>query len=236
MPALTIDDFKPFSVTSELRYKNAFLIYDHTGKVLEDIRDSFTDISVSAATPNQTTWVAEEGVFVLEIGACRFTRVRSSLNAEEYAKQCNDFFESVTNHLKINVFTRIGLRYMARKEFKTLDESKAALASMSLTNLKPTQRFKSSESPTEVMFRWEDSQIGAFTRLRAETVEIKTVIAPELREHVTKVEKKVHGLTVDIDYYTVAPVERGQWNALEWLPQKLRIIKKETDSILQGGR
>lgn len=236
MPALTIDDFKPFSITCELRYKNAFLVYDRTGQVLEDLRDSFTDIAVSAASPQQTTWVAEEGTFVLEIGACRFTSVRSGQNAEGFTKQCNDFFEAVTNHLQINVFTRIGLRYIARKEFKTLDESKAALASMLLVNLKPTQRFKSSESPIEVLFRWEDSQIGAFVRLRAETVDIKTVVAPEFQEHVTKVDKKIHGLTIDIDYYTVAPVEREQWNAIEWLPQKLRMIKKEADGILQGGR
>jgi uncharacterized protein (TIGR04255 family) len=236
MSALTIDDFKLFSLTCELRYANAFLIYDHTGQVLDDLRDSFTDITVSASAPQQTSWVTEEGTFVLELAACRFSSARGGQNAEGFPKHCNAFFVAVTNHLHINVFTRIGLRYIARKEFKTLDESKAALASLSLLNLEPTQRFKSSESPTEVLFRWEDSQIGAFVRLRAETADIKVAVAPEVREYVPKVEKKIHGLTLDIDYYTVAPVEREQWNALEWLPQKLRIIKKEADGILQGGR
>ena len=208
MPALTIDEFKRFSLTCELRYKSAFLIYDRTGQVLEDIRDSFTNIAVSTSAPQQTSWAADEGTFVLELGACRFSSVRSSQSAEEFAKHCNAFFSAVTNHMQINVFTRIGLRYFARKEFKTLDEAKTALASMSLANLKPTQRFKSSDSPTEVLFRWEDSQIGAFARLKAETVEINPVIAPELQEHIAKVNKKIHGLTMDIDYYTVAPVER----------------------------
>jgi uncharacterized protein (TIGR04255 family) len=236
MPALTIDDFKLFSLTCELRYKSAFLIYDRTGQVIEDIRHSFTDIAVSASAPQQTSWVAGEGSFTLEIGACRFISQRPGQNEEGFPKHCNTFFDAVTTHLEINVFTRIGLRYIARKEFKTLDDSKAALTSMSLPNLKPTQRFKSSESPIEVLFRWEDSQIGAFVRLRAETVDIKPVIAPELQEYMPKVDKKIHGLTLDIDYYTVAPVEREQWNALEWLPQKLRMIKKEADGILQGGR
>jgi uncharacterized protein (TIGR04255 family) len=231
---LTIDDFKPFSVTCELRYKNAYLIYDRTGQVLEDLRADFTDISVSTAGPAQTAFTAEEGSLTLELGASRFTSVRFDNNAERFAKHCKAFFDVVSDQFRVNVFTRIGLRYIARKEFKTLNESKAALASMALANLKPTKRFNSSESPIEVLFRWEDAEIGAFSRLRAETLDIKFASTPELLDHVPKIDKTMHVLTLDIDYYTVAPVERDQWNALEWLPQKLRIIKKEADSIIRN--
>ena len=55
--SLSIDDFKAFSITCELRYKNAYLIFDRTGHVLEDLRrDSFTDIKISNAGPIQTTF------------------------------------------------------------------------------------------------------------------------------------------------------------------------------------
>ncbi len=232
---LTVEDFKLLNITCELRYKNAYLIYDRTGQVIQELRDSFTDISTPAAAPHQTMFSAEEGAFHLEISACRFTSSRPDTSAELFAKHCKTFFDSVTKNLKIDVFTRVGLRFILRKEFKTEDESKAALASMMLVNLKPTQRFNSSDSPTEILFRWEDTQIGALVRLKAETSEIKMAVPPELQETVPKIDKKVIGLTLDTDYYTVAPVEREQWNAQEWLPQKLRIIRKELNGILQGG-
>jgi hypothetical protein len=235
MPALTIDDFKPFSMACELRYKNAYLIYDHTGRVIEDVRESFTDINVSTSSPQQTSWVTNEGTLTLELGACRFIATRPDKNTEKFATHCKAFFDAVTRHLQIGVFTRIGLRPIFRKEFKTEDESKAALAAMKLANLKPTKRFNSSDNPTEVMFRWEDSQIGAFVRLKAETMETKLTVPPELRDAVPKIDKKVNGLTLDIDYYTVAPVEREQWNCQEWVSQKLRIIDREVDGILDGG-
>lgn len=60
MPSLTIDDFRPFSVTCELRYKNAYLIYDRTGQVLEELRNSFPSIAVSTASPAQTAPVERE--------------------------------------------------------------------------------------------------------------------------------------------------------------------------------
>jgi uncharacterized protein (TIGR04255 family) len=237
MPSpITIDDFKPFSLTCELRYNNAYLIYDRTGQVIEDLRESFTDINVSSSSPQQTSWTTNEGTLALEIGACRVTSNRVDKNAEGFAKQCKAFFDAVTHHLQIGVFTRIGLRYILRNEHKTVDESKAALASMMLVNLKPTKRFNSSDSPTELMFRWEDSQIGAFVRMRAETVEIKMAGPPELLDNFPKVDKKINGLTLDIDYYTVAPVDRDQWNPEEWVPEKIRIIRKEVDGILYGGK
>jgi len=236
MPALTIDDFKPFSVTCELRYKNAFLIYDRTGQVLQDIKNNFTNIAVTSGSPQQTAWVAEEGSFTLELGACRFTANRLDKNGESFAKHCEVFFDAVATQMEIGVFTRIGLRYIARRECKSLDEAKTAIASMSLANLKPTRRFNSSDSPTEILFRWEDKEIGAFVRLKAETAEIKLSAPPEMSEYVPKIDKEISFVTLDVDYYTVAPVEREQWNPLEWVPQKLRTIRKESDGILLGSK
>jgi uncharacterized protein (TIGR04255 family) len=233
---LAFDDFKPVNVTCELRYRNAYLVYDRTGHVIKDVSEAFTNVVVQAAAPQQTAFTSDEGSFTLEIGACRFTAARFERNGETFARQCKLFFGSAANELEIGVFTRIGLRYISRLEFKTLQESKAALASMMLANLKPTKRFNSSDSPTEVMFRWEDEAIGAVFRLRAETADIKISAPPELRDYVPAVDKNIIGLTLDIDYYTVATVEREQWDAREWIVEKLRIIRKEADGILQGAK
>jgi uncharacterized protein (TIGR04255 family) len=233
--SLSIDEFKGYSLTCELRYKNAYLIYDRTGQVLEDLRDSFTDIKVSSAAPAQTSFTSEEGTLVLELGACRFSTGQPDKNTESFVIHCKAFFDAVTERLNIGVFTRIGLRYILKKEFKTIEESNAALASLNLVNLRPTKRFNSSDSATEVMFRWEDTQLGALVRLKAETTDITVNIAHELRDEVPKFDKKIIGITLDIDYYTVAPVERDQWDSQQWLPQKLRLIRKEVDGILQGG-
>jgi len=232
---VTFDDFKPLSVTCEWRYKNAFLVYDRTGHVIRDLSETFANIVVQAAAPQQTAFTSDEGSFTVEIGGCRFTEGGFD-KGERFAKHCKDFIGPVTRQLRIEVFTRIGLRYIARKEFKALDEARANLASMQLVNLTPSKRFNSSDSPTELLYRWEDEAIGALFRLRAESIDIKVNVPPELRGHVSTVDKKIYGLTLDVDYYTIAPVELDQWDAQEWLLQKLRIVRKETDGILQGGK
>lgn len=231
---MTVDDFTPFSVTCELRYKNAYLLFDRTGQILKDLGEHFTSIEVTSASPAQTVFTAEEGAFTIELGACRSTTSQIDSSGEIFAKQCKLFFGVVADCLGISVLSRIGLRYLARKEYKTLNEAKAALASLTLVNLSPPNRFKSSDSPIEILFRWEDNEIGAFIRLKAETVNFKLTTSPELRTTVPNVDKNIVGLTLDIDYYTVAPVLLEQWEPSEWLQQKLRIVRKEADSIIQG--
>ena len=72
--------------------------------------------------------------------------------------------------------------------------------------------------------------------MKAEKSDFKLVVPPELEDTLEPVEKTLTFLTFDVDYYTVAPVNRDQWNPEEWIPEKLRIIRKECDGILQGGK
>jgi uncharacterized protein (TIGR04255 family) len=232
---LNIDDFAPFSVTCELRFKNAYLIFDRTGKILEDLREHFTELEISSASPQQTGFTAQEGTFGLEIGACRFTSSKLDGTGEAFAKQGKLFFDTVVEQLNVTVFTRIGLRYIARKEFKSEEEAKVSLASLALANLGPTKRFNISENPIEAVFRWEDKDLGVLFRLKAETTTVKLSVPPELRASVPPLDKKIIGITLDVDYYTVAPVDREQWEPDAWVRQKLRMIKKEADGILAGG-
>lgn len=232
---LDIDDFVPFSVTCELRFKNAYLIFDRTGKILEDLREHFTELEISSASPQQTGFTAEEGTFSLEVGACRFTSSKVDGTGEVFAKQCKLFFGTVVQQLNVTVFTRIGLRYIARKEFKTDEEAKASLASLALANLGPTKRFNISENPIETVFRWEDKDLGVLFRMKAETTIVKVSVPPELRASVPPFDKKIIGITLDVDYYTVASVDREQWEPDEWVRQKLRMVRKEAEAILAGG-
>jgi uncharacterized protein (TIGR04255 family) len=236
MPSsLTIDDFKPFNVTCEWRYDNAYLLYDETGRIIQDLQELFTNVNVTVASPALTEFTADEGSFSLGLGSSRITSAQEHASAESFARNCKAFLRVVADRLHVSVFTRIGLRYILRREYRTEEDAKVALATLTLANLRPTKRFNSSDAPTEIAFRWEDAEIGALVRLKAEKLNLKLAIPPELRDAVQPVDKKLTFVTLDIDYYTVAAVTRDQWNPEEWVPQKLRTIRKEADGILQGG-
>lgn len=229
---MTVADFKVASAVCELRYENAYLIYDRTGQVCHEARTLYTDCNVLSATPNQTFFQAKEGSFALELGQCRFSTTKPDSSLEKFAEHCKGFFDSVTRNLDVKVFTRIGLRTLLRKDFEALDQAKAALTSLKLVSLQPTERYGVASEPREIIFRWESDQLGVMLRLKAESGKIDVVLPPELEAEKAEIHKSFNGLVLDVDYYTVAPVDRTQWDATAWIQRSIRTIKKETDAIL----
>ena len=117
-----------------------------------------------------------------------------------------------------------------RKDFKDLEEAKAALTSLKLARLQSVERFGAASEPVEIFLRWESAQLGAMLRFKAESGKIDVILPPELKE--SEIHSSYNGLVIDVDYYTVAPVERSQWDATAWVPRSLRTIKKDIDLIL----
>jgi uncharacterized protein (TIGR04255 family) len=228
-PSLTFDDFEIMSQTCELRYDNAFLIFDRTGQIIYDLQKFVPNIGTVNATPPQTTFGVDGGVFVLELGACRFGSTQAKRKLEAFIEYCKVFFDAVTSQLRIDVFKRVGLRHVMKRDFGSEAEAKSALAAMQITNLKPIKRFNISDKPSEILLRWEDAEIGVTVRLKAE---VGNEPRPSEQKEDAQDTKKTPRLILDVDYYTVAPVEIEQWNTQEWITQKVRMIRKEVDSLL----
>src|SRR5437016_82646 len=98
---LSVADFKMTVAVCELRYENAYLIYDYTGRICHEVRPLYTDCNVLSATPNQTTLQAKEGSFALELAQCRFSAHNPDGTLETFAKHSKGFFDSVTRNLDI---------------------------------------------------------------------------------------------------------------------------------------
>ena len=69
-------------------------------------------------------------------------------------------------------------------------------------------------------------------RLKAEKGTIDLILPPELEVPNHEIHTETIGLLLDVDYYTVAPVERGQWDPTAWIPQAVRTVKREIDSVM----
>jgi len=231
----SVEDFKIITAVCEVRYQDAYLLFDHTGRICEEMRNSFSSVRVNSASPNNTIFQAEEGGFGLELGQSRFSSSKNlDKRLEKFGEYSKRFFDCVTTYLAIKVFTRIGLRVNFRMEYPDLDKAMAALTSLKLTTLPATQRCGASSEPMEIMLRWQSDQIGALLHLKAEKGSIDVILPPELELEKPEIHKSITGLLIDVDYYTVAPVEKSQWDASAWITQSMKTIKKDVDLILAG--
>jgi hypothetical protein len=230
--SLSISEFKMTSAVCEIRYDDAYLVYDRTGQICHELKAHFSGFKVQSPSPSQTTGSAKEGTFVLETAASRFSTKNPDTKLEQFAVSCKQFFDSVTTGLEVKVFTRIGLRIMYRKDFRELEEAKSAFTAMKLTTLTPSQRFGAADEPNEIYLRWEGKDVGTTWRAKAEDIKIDVVLPPEIEAEKSELHKVFNALVVDVDYYTVAPVEKSQWDPKEWIQHSIRTIRRETDVIL----
>jgi hypothetical protein len=228
---LSIDDFRLRNVTCEVRYADAYLLYDRTGSVMNDLRAALTELKVINATPVQTTFQFKDGSGAIELGQSRLHDSNPDTSLEKFGRQCKVYFDVVLNALDVKVFTRVGLRIFWRKKFDNMEKVREALNGLKLSNV-GGKRFGVAEQLDELFFRWEGEQTGALLRLKAEMGKIDVVLPPELEVPNHEIHSQVNTLLLDVDYYTVAPVELAQWDALAWIPQSARIVRKEIDSIL----
>src|SRR5579864_750247 len=229
---ISVDDFKLISASCELRYEEACLLFDRTGQICHEAKSNFTNCEVVSALPNQTILKAKEGNLFVELKQCRVTTTSPDSPLQAYADVCKKFFDSVTDNLQLKVFGRVGLRVVFRKRYDELAEAKAALNSLKLLSIPKTERFGAASEPREMIFRWEGTEVGAMLRLSAELGKIDVVLPPELEMEQSEIHKSTTGLLLDVDYYTVAPVEKSQWDAAAWIPRSLRTIKKQSDDVL----
>ncbi|MBZ5503364.1 MAG: hypothetical protein LAN59_14225 [Acidobacteriia bacterium] len=229
---LTVSDFEVRQVTCELRYPEAYLVFDKTGDIFHHLSGKFTNLHSDSPTPTQTQMTADEGTIGLEFTAARLTTNEPDSGLERFASNCKTFFDFAVNKLEISIFTRIGLRLVLHKIFDTADGPIAALNSLRLLGTGTETRFGASSQLSELTMRWEGKDLGATMRLKAESGSLDAKFPPELGMAQRSVHKEFHHLVLDIDYYTVAIVERAQWDPATWIAQSARIMRKEADRFL----
>jgi hypothetical protein len=235
MPSpLTVSDFKPRQAICEVKYPDAFLVFDKTGDIFHELATRFKNLHNDAATPAQTQMSADEGVVGVELQALRLVDNKPDWKLDRFAANFKTLFDIAAEKLDLKVFTRVGLRQVFIKAYDSFVEAEAALNSPQLLKLGTDRRFGIGPNFAELVIRWEDQELGAILRLKAQTGNVSAQFPSELGMKEETLNKEFHQLLIDIDYYTVALVEREQWDPVTWITQSARIVLKETERILSA--
>ncbi len=228
---LTVNDFSLIRAACELRYENAYLIYDRTGQIANALGKRFESFEVVTATPNQSAFRSTEGSLTLELAKAFITSDRPQ--PETFAASCKKFFSVITDFLEVQVLTRIGFRQTYSSPRKDQRSAVEALNEIPVVGRIPTIG-RSPEPLAEITLRWEGENTGTTVRLLSQSGKMNLILPPEFTDDDRELKKEFSGLMLDVDYYTVAPVEVAQWDAVAWIPDAARSMRKQLNSLLEG--
>jgi hypothetical protein len=171
------------------------------------------------------------------VGLDRFTISAHSPSLEDFAKTVDVFASTVVSELKIQSFTRIGIRPLFVKEYP---DDHVASETLVKFNLIRTPTFPSfGITPTLIQPRYtlrvEDVEKGCLIQIYVNKRRLEAELPFAWEGNDMPVVEKTD-LMIDIDYYTIAETSIGQLNAAEWVKQGIHVIRRDVDNLLEMNR
>ena len=216
-----------------MRYDMAFLIFDRTGAVCHESKEHYPDMRLIQASPMATSFASGLHTFSVEQTMSRAMCAEVRHEPKRFGEATSSFFEIVLRLLDIRVLNRIGLRQVYFKTFPGPHDAEDVISKLRLENGSDDGNFGISSPTKELILRWESADNGAMLHLASipGNAIVPVVDVRLLEEGFGKTYESA--LVFDVDFYTLAPVLRAQWNSAEWISQSSHVVKKGIRSFIQ---
>lgn len=227
---LTFDQLTLKQATIEIRYDNAYLLWDRSGLVWSEITKERPSAKMVKAEPMVSAFTLDDR-FELTVTLDKAHLVDHTANSslKEFTELAGTFIDIVTKSLEINKFTRIGFRVIYNKYFENKFAAADALMSTKLLSGPEGKHFNIQgkiSMPTYSLV-WEGESTALRAVLTARNKKIDFDVTPGLEElssvHIEKPE-----VVYDVDYYTLSHILKGQFNTRDWITQAYHLIKRDS--------
>lgn len=232
---LDIDDLRLDRGVAEVRYDNAYYLFDRTGVICEAARRKYPDLSMLEATPAKTAFQVGDITFVMELNQSRLVSAKPQKDLEEFSAASAWYFKLLADQLEITKFNRIAIRLIHRKIFKSMDEAAQAVLDSKLLNVQsgPVFGIQANFKQAEFMVRVDSEKFAAAIWVKSETQNVSFDPPPDARDFIKPVKRENHAFVYDVDYYSVVPVEVGQIAFDQWIKQCLHLVRRDSREFLR---
>ena len=235
MPAkLQLNDFTLERSILEVRYPEAFTLWDSAGTTWNAVLREFPNLSLVKAEPGATTF-REGNRFLLRVDLelCSVIYHKPDSSLKEFADLSTMFYANVVKHLEITTMTRVATRLIYFKAYPGKEEASAAVLESPLMRV-PTLASKARRPLfPEYVVRLEGDAVGVTYRVKAEGRQ--TEFTPPVGvDNIPTVHEEVFGVVFDVDYFSTTNMTPGQLDVASWIEEARREVKRTASGFLEG--
>ena len=233
--SLDLSQFKLRSLSLEVRYDNAFPIWDSCGALWSEIKAKLPSTRMVSVQPNEQTFALDEGLDAK-------TQLDKSLltgwwleDTERFRSVADVLFGATISTLNIKEFTRIGLRVVHERTFTTR-ELAADFVAEHHPDVKRSGKLLNIEGrllDPSISLRWEGDTLGCSARLYSVEQRMESRMPREFPE-VAHVDKKRNSVFIDVDYYAHAITPVSKFKASAIVENWFKIIRRDIGSFIDG--
>lgn len=233
---MILDSFKLSSAIFQIQYADAFLIWDHAGKINQRLSKVWTDVKLAESQPEQQT-LTGKGVNV-QTGFTKSTVTLTGENPLSLPKvqQISDTFDIWREALELDELNRVSTRVTYTKDFDSLKDANAQLFSLNLVRWPDTKVFdqplESERNGLEVQYRFEDDNSYSLLRLKAEQLKYKVELDSTLFDE-PEIKKIISRMIIDYDRGLLSSINAEKFRAAEWLKGFQHILRRDIEKIIK---
>ena len=234
---LTFSDFSPANFVFEVRYRDAYLLWDHAGHVLEELRSRHEITRRIAGEPTRISFVVDatkEVTWLMDrLSIIEHQPEKSKTDA--FGRFCADCLDLTVENMGVGELNRVGYRSIFVKKFSRKEDAGAALLSAGLIRIPKGKNFNIEPTNTypEYAIKCEDEKFGYVLRLSVQEVNYELEMSPQWKGNALERKHEDH-VALDIDYYSRGVLAVGSFKVEEWLGQVAHAIRRDADSYLVG--
>jgi hypothetical protein len=225
------------SATLEVRYADAFLLWDRAGKVWDTIAAACPGVVLKNAEPRQTTFqLRDEFELRVEFNRLVVIYIGSEDGWDAFKDVATTVVDSAVRNLELRDFSRVGLRV---NYWQAMDSCAAAVRTFMSSNLLQLPRTRVLGENEEVkaldyVARWETANAGITIACRVLERKQNLEVPIQVRRFVELTKQGGYGILQDVDYYTVGITSAEQIRPRLWIDQGLKAIRKALRSVRPG--
>lgn len=236
MPHVPISRFRRRQATLELRYDDAFYLWDKAGSICESLRPLFGELRNRDASPSQITFIADDR-YGIQIGLNRIILVDHAFSRDTGPSL--KIFQSITTtalkSLRVEALTRVGTRFQLVNTMDTKDQAREFINSLRLNSFPPGKLFGIEPVSMNPSYKLEvdGGDFCYIAQIYTQTRSADVDLSPDFADlGLPKKSKKIEEVALDLDFFTSKPVAVGSFDSTRWMDRWLRVLNRDGEAFL----
>ena len=228
--SLSLSNLKLLQATIEIRYNNAYLLWDRSGLIWSKASSKWVNLKIVKADPMVTNFLIDDRYEAsVQLEKAHFIDLKPSSSLKEFIANAELFVTLVADTLDLTEFTRLGFRLIYYKRFNNKVEAADSLISTKMINVPSGKHFniEGKVLTPKYSLKWEGESMGVRVELSAQNKKIDLDVKPGMEE-IAPVHVERFEIVYDIDYYTLKNTTKGQLNVKDWISQSYHLIKRDS--------
>jgi hypothetical protein len=236
VPPYPLSSFRRSQVTLELRYDEAFQLWDRTGSLWRELQRHFKSLKHNQVSPNQSTFVADNR-FVLSVSLTNavITDHKPTGGASNTVQAMSTFAEAVVEELQIPVLKRVGTRFIHSLRCKDADEVRVKLSEALPVRFAAAALFNVTATHITPSLKLDinDEELGYTAHLHAIEKRYDLEPPPDLSElNLDHGSQTINEMVFDVDFFTMRPLPTESFEPSVWLNGWNKTILRDADKLL----